>query len=96
MKIKIPKYLKIIIIILLQTFFFNKAISEIIKKFNIIGNERVSKETIIMFSNLEIGDDIDQLRLNNSLKDLYTTNYFNNVEIFNDKGIINIKVKELF
>ena len=94
MKIKIPKYLKIIIIILLQTFFFNKAISEIIKKFNIIGNERVSKETIIMFSNLEIGDDIDQLRLNNSLKDLYTTNYFNNVEIFNDKGIINIKVKE--
>ena len=33
MKIKIPKYLKIIIIILLQTFFFNKAISEIIKKF---------------------------------------------------------------
>ena len=94
MKIKIPKYLKIIIIILLQTFFFNKASSEIIKKFNIIGNERVSKETIIMFSNLEIGDDIDQLRLNNSLKDLYTTNYFNNVEIFNDKGIINIKVKE--
>ena len=94
MKIKIPKYLKIIIIILLQTFFFNKAISEIIKKFNIIGNERVSKETIIMFSNLQIGDDIDQLRLNNSLKDLYTTNYFNNVEIFNDKGIINIKVKE--
>ena len=94
MKIKIPKYLKIIIIILLQTFFFNKASSEIIKKFNIIGNERVSKETIIMFSNLQIGDDIDQLRLNNSLKDLYTTNYFNNVEISNDKGIINIKVKE--
>ena len=94
MKIKIPKYLKIIIIILLQLFFFNKAISEIIKKFNIIGNERVSKETIIMFSNLQIGDDIDQLRLNNSLKDLYTTNYFNNVEISNDKGIINIKVKE--
>ncbi len=94
MKIKIPKYLKIIIIILLQTFFFNKASSEIIKKFNIIGNERVSKETIIMFSNLQVGDDIDQLRLNNSLKELYTTNYFNNVEIFNDKGIINIKVKE--
>ena len=94
MKIKIPKYLKIIIIILLQLFFFNKAISEIIKKFNIIGNERVSKETIIMFSNLQVGDDIDQLRLNNSLKELYTTNYFNNVEIFNDKGIINIKVKE--
>ena len=94
MKIKTSKYLKIIIIILLQTFFFNKANSEIIKKFNIMGNERVSKETIIMFSNLQIGDDIDQLKLNNSLKDLYTTNYFNNVEIFNDKGIINIKVKE--
>ena len=62
MKIKISKYLKIIIIILLQTFFFNKAISEIIIKFNIIGNERVSKETIIMFSNLQIGDDIDQHR----------------------------------
>ena len=73
---------------------FNISYSETIKKFNIKGNERVSDETIIMFSNLEIGDNIDQDKLNNALKELYKTNYFKNIFISNSSGNINIDVIE--
>ena len=52
---------------------------ETIKQFNIIGNERVSDETIIMFSNLDIGQNIEQDILNEALKDLYLTNYFKDI-----------------
>ena len=34
-------------------FSMNYSLSEIIKNFNIVGNERVSNETVIMFSKLE-------------------------------------------
>ena len=74
--------------------FFSVSYSETIKKFNIGGNERVSDETIIMFSNLEIGDKIDQNKLNNALKELYKTNYFKNIYLSNSSGIINIDVIE--
>ncbi len=73
---------------------FNILYSETIKKFNINGNERVSDETIIMFSNLEIGDIIDQDKLNNALKELYKTNYFKNIFLSNSSGNINIDVIE--
>ena len=73
---------------------FNISYSETIKKFNIKGNERVSDETIIMFSNLEIGDNIDQDKLNSALKELYKTNYFKNIFISNSSGNINIDVIE--
>ena len=47
-----------------------------------------------MFSNLQIGSKINQNILNNSLKDIYLTNYFSDVQIFNDNGNVVIKVKE--
>ena len=68
--------------------------SEILKKFNIIGNERVSNETIIMFSKLKLGEEINQNKLNDALKELYSTNYFNDVLISSDNGDINISVSE--
>ena len=47
-----------------------------------------------MFSNLEIGQQIDDFKLNNSLKDLYSTNYFETVQMINEKGLVTIRVKE--
>ena len=52
---KNSKYKKLLIIILFQIFSSNLAFSEIIKEFNVVGNDRVSDETVIMFSNLNIG-----------------------------------------
>ncbi|MDA9728324.1 outer membrane protein assembly factor BamA, partial [Candidatus Pelagibacter sp.] len=64
------------------------------KNFQIIGNDRVSNETVIMFSNLKIGQNINSNDLNKSLKDLYSTNYFKNVRISSDNGTIKLFVQE--
>ena len=62
---------KIFIFFVLQIFFNWKFFSETIKKFNINGNERVSDETVIMFTKLNVGDNINQNILNNTIKELY-------------------------
>ena len=84
----------LIILFFLNIFFITKAFSETINKFNIQGNNRVSNETVIMFSSLKIGDNINQNKLNNSLKKLYYTNYFKDVKISSSKGIVTINVIE--
>ncbi len=87
-------YKKIIFFIILQIFFFQNTYSEVIENFIIKGNERVSNETVIMFSNLKIGDEINNNILNNALKDLYYTNYFKDVSVLQNNRIITIKVVE--
>ena len=47
-----------------------------------------------MFSKLNIGDDIKNEDLNNALKNLYYTDYFKNVTINLDNGVVNISVIE--
>ena len=68
--------------------------AEVIKEFIINGNDRVADETIIIFSNLNVGDEVTQQNLNETLKELYQTNYFENISINFVDGIVNIKVKE--
>ena len=80
--------------ILFYFLIITNSFSEILKKFSIIGNERVSNETIIMFSKLKLGEEINQNKLNDALKELYSTNYFNDVVISSDNGRINISVSE--
>ena len=80
--------------ILFYFLIITNSFSEILKKFNINGNERVSNETIIMFSKLKLGEEINQNKLNDALKELYSTNYFNDVVISSDNGSVNILVKE--
>ena len=52
-----------------------------IRQIEINGNDRVSDETIIMFSGVDVNDDIDDLRLNDILKNLYNSNFFENVSV---------------
>ena len=85
---------KICIYILFQFLIFNFSFSEVIKKIKINGNNRVSNETVIMFSNLKVGDDIDKDDLNDSLKEIYLTDYFKDVKISFSEGIVNINVQE--
>ncbi len=64
-----------------------------IDKLIIKGNERISSETIKVFSGYNKGDDINQNDLNDIIKSLYETNFFNNVtiEIVNNNLIITVK-----
>ena len=87
--------IKNFLIILLLSFSIIKPLNaEIIKEFKINGNNRVSNETVIMFSKLSIGQDVSQFDLNNSLKILYQTNYFKNISLSISNGIVDINIDE--
>ena len=68
--------IKTSIIILL---FLSNSFSESIKKIEVIGNKRISNETIIVLSELNIINNFDKTSLNNSLKKLYESNFFKDV-----------------
>ena len=68
--------------------------SEIIKKFDITGNDRISDQTILMFSDLDLGQNVNQIQLNEALKELYYTDYFKDIKISLDQGILTINVIE--
>ena len=72
----------------------NKAFSDVVKNFEIRGNDRVSKETIIMFSELKIGQVVDSSILNNTIKTLFDTNYFKEVNLNLRDGKLIIDVIE--
>jgi outer membrane protein insertion porin family len=71
-----------------------KANSEIIDKIVIEGNNRISNETIIMFSDVKIRDDIDKNEINQILKNLYETNFFEDIKINTQGNVLNIYVTE--
>ena len=49
--------------------------AEVLKKFKIKGNERISNDTIELFSGVTINENITKIKLNQILKDLYDTDF---------------------
>ena len=87
-------YKIILFVIFFYLFLSSWLRAEIIKKINIEGNERISVETIKMFADVSIGDDLSDYDLNMILKKLYNTNFFDIVSVkIIDKNLI-IKVDE--
>ena len=87
--------LKLLILLLgINIFTITSALSEQLKSIEINGNDRLADETIILFSNLKIGDEIDKYTLNNTFKNLYQTNYFKDLKINFDFGKLIITVNE--
>ena len=77
-----PKYLKLLLSVLfLVSFVLFSARGEIVDKIEIKGNERITDETVIMFSNVKVGSDVTKNDLNEILKTLYNTNFFKDLEI---------------
>ena len=64
-------------------FFFSISISNAtpIKNIEIKGNERISDETITLFSEFNIGNNITNKKLNQIIKNLYETNFFEDVNV---------------
>ena len=83
-----------LLIIFFNLFFSLKSYSEIINKIVIIGNDRISNETILMFSSINLNDDINVDDINEITKKLYKTNYFNDVSVKFKTNILEIDVKE--
>ncbi len=89
------KLKKLVIIIIFHLFlFFNISNAEIVNKIIINGNERVSDETIIVFSAVKLGDTINAEKLNQIINRLYDSNFFDNISTRFDNQELTITVKE--
>ncbi len=74
--------------------FMSIASSEIIKEIKINGNDRISDQTIQMFSQISINDDLKTSDINDILKRLYETNFFKNVSVNFNNNILEIYIDE--
>ena len=94
--LKMLKFLSTLIIKILFISFLliSNALTDIVKKIKIIGNERVANETILMFAKIDLNDDLDEKQINKILKDLYETNFFKNVSINLKQNLLLISVEE--
>ena len=80
--------------VLLIVFFYNSVNAEIVKDVKVENNTRVSKESIIAFGNIKLGSDYKENELNEILIELYETNFFSNIKIRIEDGILIVNVEE--
>ena len=85
------KFISIIFCIILFTF---KANSDVVKNIEVKNNNRVSKDTILIFSKIDIGKDYSENDLNIIIEDLYKTDFFSNVSLEIVNGTLIIDVEE--
>ena len=87
------KYIFFIFFIYLL-FLFDSTYAEKYKEIKVSGNERLTLETITMFSGLNLDSKIENKDLNNAIKKLYETNYFKNIKITTINDVIQIDIVE--
>ena len=87
----LKKLFNIFTILLLFT---GNVYAETFLDFNITGNDRISRQTIINFSKLKKNLDLTTKNLNDAVKELYNTNFFEDVSVNIKNDILNINVKE--
>ena len=87
--------LKFKLFLLVILFFSAKAsVAQIVNKIIVNGNDRVPTETIIMFSDIKIGNNINNNELNKIIDRIYSSNFFENISTKFDNNILTIIVKE--
>ena len=84
---------------LLQSLFFyifliTLSYTEIVKEGKVVGNIRVSPETIVLFGDIRVNEDYNAQKINELSKQLHDTNFFSYLEINLTNGILEISVKE--
>ena len=84
--------IKFIFLILFFSIF--SASAEIIEKITVEGNERVSDETIKNYGKIELNKDYSESDLNQILKNIYSTEFFEEVDVSIKGNQLNVKVKE--
>jgi len=68
--------------------------AEMLKKLEIIGNSRISNETIKVYGEIEINKDYSDDNLNTVIKKLYDTKFFSDISTSFSNGVLRINVKE--
>ena len=91
--IKFIKKLPLTFIIILMSFTVN-GWSDVVKEIKVVGNQRIPNETIITFSSIDINENLNEEKINLSLKSLYESNFFENVNLKFSNNILIIEVTE--
>ena len=87
-----PKFIIALFFILLLL--IKATYAEKINKIEVVGNDRISDETVKVFSGIDFDKDYENLDLNEILKELYETNYFSDVKITYENKVLKIIVVE--
>ena len=86
--------MKIKFIILIALIFFTKNLYSQNANIIVSGNERYDKQTIIVYGEINPQISYDKNDINDFLKNLYSTNFFENVKITFENNTLKINVKE--
>ena len=92
--------MKILLAKLITTFYLifilniNVSHANILENIKILGNDRISKDTIKLFSKVSLNEKIDQNKLNEILKNLYETDFFSDVRVKIQDNTLTITVVE--
>lgn len=87
------KFLQLINFIILSCSPFI-ALAESIKQIKIIGNQRISPETIEAYLENKVGQQYDREKVDDSIKNLYATGFFSNIKIYQKQAVLIIEVEE--
>ena len=86
--------MKKLITIIYLLFLNNFLSAEIIKKIEISGNERISEETVKVYGDISINQNVDNLKINEIIKNLYSTNFFEDINVTVSNNTLFIKLIE--
>ena len=90
----ITKYLPLVLT-LLSFFLSNYCYGITITNILVENNDRTEKETILSYLPVSVGDDVNQVIINDLTKMLFKSQYFNDIKISIDKnGVMTVFVKE--
>ena len=85
---------KFLLISFIYLSLLSSSFADLIKKIEVNGNQRLTKEAIILFSKLKIGENYNAKNLNDALKELDQTDFFKKININLDNSILYIDVIE--
>ena len=80
--------------LILNILLFTSSLSEIIKDINIEGNKRISYETVLVLGDIKIGTDYNSESLNEIIKKLYDTEFFEDISINLDNNTLTVNLIE--
>ncbi len=86
--------IKNLIITLIFYFFASHAFSQNINNIKIEGNKRVSEETIKIYGEIDLDTSYDEKKLNQIIKNLYSTNFFEDVKVSILGSTLKVNLKE--
>ena len=74
--------------------FFQHLFADVISKITVEGNKRITKETIIVYGGIDKSKEMTKESLDTITKNLYETNFFQDIELSFNNNELNIKVVE--